>query len=68
LKANFLSRHEKDTTLEQLLESQVKNRIKENDSIKIQLLGGRQQVQQMVKEQDFAAPSGKFGKFSKYLD
>jgi hypothetical protein len=68
LKANFLSRHEKGTTLEQLLESQVKNRIKEDDSIKIQLLGGRQQVQRMIEEQGFVAPSGKFGNFSEYLD
>jgi hypothetical protein len=68
LRSNFLSGHEKGTTLEQLLESQVKNRIKEDDSIKIQLLGGRQQVQQLIEEQGFVAPSGKFGNFSEYLD
>ncbi len=68
MKANFLSRHEKGTILEQLLESRVKNRIKEDDSVKIQLLGGRQQVQQMIEEQGFVAPSGNFCNFSEYLD
>jgi hypothetical protein len=68
LRANFLSGHEKGTTLEQLLESQVKNRIKEDDSINIQLLGGRQQVRQAMADQGLVAPSGKFGNFSEYLD
>ena len=68
LKANFLSRHDKGTTLEQLLESQVKNRIKEDDTIKIQLLGGRQQEQQRMVDEGLIAPTGKFGNFSEYLD
>ncbi len=34
----------------------------------MQLLGGRQQVQQMMEDQGLVAPSGKFGNFSEYLD
>jgi hypothetical protein len=68
LKANYLSRHEKGATLEQLLESQVKIRIKADDAIKIQLLGGHQQVQRMMEDQGLVAPSGKFSSFSEYLD
>jgi ribosomal protein L32 len=37
-------------------------------TIKIQLLGGRQQVQQQIADEGAIAPSGKFGNFSEYID